>query len=38
MDANALATVARFVLLRAWITRDRRLAPDPTLAGAHPKE
>ena len=25
--ANALATVARFVVLRAWITRDRRLVP-----------
>ncbi len=27
--ANGLATVARFVLLRAWITGDRRPVPNP---------
>lgn len=38
--ANALATVARFVLLRAWITRHRGTAPRPAraVAGALPKE
>jgi putative flippase GtrA len=34
--ANALATVARFVLLRAWITRDRH--PDPVPAATRPQE
>ena len=32
--ANALATVARFVVLRAWITRDRRSVPYPAHAAA----
>jgi putative flippase GtrA len=27
--ANALATIARFVLLRSWIAGDRRVAPSP---------
>lgn len=38
--ANALATVARFVLLRAWITRHGGTAPQPARAvvGAFPKE
>jgi putative flippase GtrA len=31
--ANALATVARFVLLRAWIRGDRRPASQPAPAG-----
>jgi putative flippase GtrA len=30
--ANALATVARFLLLRAWITQNRRPAPSPVNA------
>lgn len=36
--ANAVATVARFLLLRAWITRDRRTAPAPIGAPILPKE
>jgi putative flippase GtrA len=36
--ANALATVARFLLLRAWITRDRRPVPSPVNAAPLPQE
>ena len=36
--ANALATVARFLLLRAWITRDRCPAPSPVDAAPIPQE
>jgi putative flippase GtrA len=36
--ANALATVARFVLLRSWITADRRRAAAPALPPTHPQE
>jgi putative flippase GtrA len=32
--ANAISTVARFVLLRSWITGDRRRALAPAPAGA----
>ena len=36
--ANALATVARFVLLRTWITRDGGSVPDPVHAATQPQE
>lgn len=36
--ASALATVARFVLLRTWIRRDRRPAPAPARATTLPQE
>ncbi len=36
--ANAMATVARFVLLRTWITRDRRSVPKPVPAASTPQE
>ena len=31
--ANLVATLIRFVLLRGWVFRSRRIAPDPA---AHP--
>ena len=36
--ANGLATVARFVLLRAWITGDRHTAPSPGRPASLPLE
>jgi putative flippase GtrA len=36
--ANVLATVARFVLLRSWITGDRRRAPLSTLTPSDHQE
>ncbi len=36
--ANALATVARFVLLRSWITADRRRPPAPAIPSTHSQE
>jgi hypothetical protein len=36
--ANAAATVARFVLLRTWITRDRDAVPGPVHAATQPQE
>jgi putative flippase GtrA len=36
--SNAAATVARFVLLRTWITRDRGSRPDPVHAATQPQE
>jgi len=36
--ANALATVARFVLLRTWITRDQRPAVDLVRPITQPQE
>jgi putative flippase GtrA len=36
--ANALSTVARFVLLRSWITADRRRAPATVSPTRNPQE
>ena len=36
--ANALATVARFVLLRSWIAGDRRRASNQSITTAQPEE
>ena len=36
--ANALATVARFVVLRAWINRNRHPAPSPARQLSPPQE
>jgi putative flippase GtrA len=38
VSANALATVARFALLRAWIHRDRQPAAVPAHATTLPRE
>jgi putative flippase GtrA len=36
--ANALATVARFVLLRSWIAADGQHVPTPAAASCNPQE